>query len=102
MRQVWLYAFESELPNLPKSAYVGWSSWSYDGHYLYYMSGSSVYRTSIPSGQPELVANATGIAIECQALPWGNWFGLTPDDGILIWPIARLKKSTRWIWRIGR
>ena len=90
MTQLWLYAFEDEhwrqllLPKLPKSASVGWPSWSHDGHYLYYMSGSTVYRASIPSGQPELVANATGIDIECPALPWGNWFGLTPDDHILM------------------
>jgi Tol biopolymer transport system component len=89
--QLWLYGFETgrwqqlALPKLQKSTGVGWASWSHDGRYLYYMSGSTVYRTLIPSGQPELVADAAGVEIECPAIMgWGSWFGLTPDDRILM------------------
>jgi Tol biopolymer transport system component len=90
MRQLWLYSFENEhweqlpLPKVPKSVTVGQPTWSHDSHYLFYQSGWTIYRTSIPGGQPESVATATGIHTLFPALPWPGWFGLTPDDRVLM------------------
>ena len=33
-------------------------------------------------GQPELVVSVAGIDTAYPAMPWGGWFGLTPDDHI--------------------
>jgi len=86
--QLWLYNFKSDhwqqLPKPLPSEAVGWPSWSHDGRYLYYMSDSTVYRASIPNGQPELIADAKGLDIECPVFLWGSWFDLTPDDRVLM------------------
>jgi Tol biopolymer transport system component len=100
MMQLWLYSFASghweqlSLPKLQKATAVGWPLWSHDSRYLYFMNGSKVYRASVPGGQPELVADATGVEIECPVFQsWGGtWFGLTPDDRVLMLADRRVEE----------
>lgn len=67
-----------------KLALMGWPTWSRDSRYLYVMSGSSIFKVTIPDGRSELAASVAGIDNLTPALPWTGWFGLTPDDRILI------------------
>jgi hypothetical protein len=48
------------------------------------MIGLNVYRMRIPEGQVELTASAKDIDIICPVFAWGSWFGLTPDDRVLV------------------
>ena len=90
LQHLWLYSFNSDrwaklrVPALPKSDAIGWQTWSHDGRYLYFMDLSNVYKIRIPDGSWELTASTAGLNILCPALPWVFWFGLTPDDGILV------------------
>ena len=87
-----LYSFENQkwqqlpLPKQLKPDRVGMPNWSHDNRYLYFSSvaDSGIYKLSIPGGQPELVVSVAGIDTAYPAMPWGGWFGLTPDDHILM------------------
>ncbi len=65
---------------------MGDPHWSHDSRYLYFESSSpfNIYKLSIPGGQPELVVSVAGTDTAYPAMPWGGWFGLTPDDHILM------------------
>ena len=85
--KLFLYSFETgrwkELPSTGPGI-VGWPSWSHDSRYLYAMSGSKVYRFQVPDGHPELVLDATSIEMTCPTFPGVAWYGLTPDDRIIV------------------
>jgi len=94
-KQLFLYSFEKQhwqelpLPKLPKPALVGQPYWSHDSQYLYFSSAvdNIVYKLSIPGGKPELVVSLAGTDTGWPGMqPWGwaGWFGLTPDDHILV------------------
>lgn len=90
-KRLFLYSFENQhweqlpLPKVPEPDWVAYPQWSHDSRYLYLLSFHDVYKLSIPGGQPEIVATSTaGIDIGYPAMPWGGWFGLTPDDHILM------------------
>ena len=72
------------LPDMSKSATVGWPSWSHDGRYLYAMIGEGIYRIRVPDGKPELVVTTAGLDARSPATGWDGGFWLTPDDRILI------------------
>jgi serine/threonine protein kinase/Tol biopolymer transport system component len=84
--KLFLYDFQKPawkqlpLPPLRRSGQVGWPAWSHNSRYLYVMNNYQIYRVRIPDGGAELVASTTGIAILSPAIPWYDWFGLTPDD----------------------
>src|SRR5664279_3608063 len=84
--KLFLYDFQKPawkqlpLPPLRRSGQVGWPAWSHNSRYLYVMNNYQIYRVRIPDGGAELVASTTGIAILYPAIPWYDWFGLTPDD----------------------
>jgi len=88
--QLFLYSFQSgawrqlPAPKPPKGRFVGWPAWSHDSRYLYFMDGLDVYRARIPEGSVELVAKTANTDIICPVFAWGFWFGLTPDDRILV------------------
>ena len=65
---------------------MGEPHWSHDSRNLYFMLsiGGNVYKLSIPGGQPELVVGTAGTDTAYAAMPWNGWFGLTPDDHILM------------------
>jgi len=92
-KQLFLYSFEKQhwqqlpVPKLgEEAAGVGEPHWSHDSRYLYFMRsiGGNVYKLSIPGGQPELVVGVAGTDTAYAAMPWNGWFGLTPDDHILM------------------
>ena len=90
--RLFLYSFESQkwqqlpLPKLLKPDRVGIPNWSHDSRYLYFSCAADggIYKLSIPGGQPELVVSVAGIETAYPGMPWGGWFGLTPDDHILM------------------
>jgi Tol biopolymer transport system component len=88
--QLFLYSFQSggwsqlPAPKPPKGTSVDWQYWSHDSRYLYFMIGLNVYRMGIPEGSAELAASAENIDIICPVFAWGYWFGLTPDDRVLV------------------
>ena len=86
--KLFLYSFESarwrQIP-LPGPDGVGWPAWSHDSRYLYVGGGDwKVYKLRMPDGHPEIAGDTAGIDTLCPALPWMGWFGLTPDDRILV------------------
>jgi len=91
-KRLYLYSFESQhwqqlpLPNQSEAAWVSCPSWSHDSRYLYfrYFASGEVYRLSIPGGQAEIVAGTGGVDTGYPAMPMSGWFGLTPDDHILM------------------
>ena len=90
--RLYLYSFENQqwqqlpLPKLSKPDRVSYPNWSHDSRYLYFLSvaDSGIYKLSVPGGQPELVVSVAGIDTATPAMPWSGWFGLTPDDHILM------------------
>ena len=89
--RIFLYAFEDTrwkqlpLPALPKSSFIGCPSWSHDSRYVFFLSSEgNIYRLPIFGGQAELAANAGGISLRAPALEMMRWFGLTPDDRVLV------------------
>ena len=85
--KLFLYSFETgrwrELPSTGPGD-VGWPNWSRDSRYLYAMQGSKIYRIPIPDGPPELVLDASSIDLTCPTFPGIAWYGLTPDDRIVV------------------
>jgi DNA-binding winged helix-turn-helix (wHTH) protein/Tol biopolymer transport system component len=85
--QLWLYSFETarwrHLP-LPAPSWLGEPTWSHDGRYLYIFDIYTIYRFRVPDGRAELVASAAGMEILAPVFHWDRWFGLTPDDRILV------------------
>jgi len=86
-----LYSFASQqwqplpLPKRLKPDRVGGPYWSRDSRYVYFVSvPDKIYKVSIPGGQPELVVSFEGIDTAWPAMPWGGWYGLTPDEHILM------------------
>ena len=63
---------------------VGYPSWSRDGRHVYFdaPSVSEVRRVRIDDHHVEVVASLKGIARTFR--PYGQWFGLAPDDSPLI------------------
>ena len=61
----------------------GWAfmNWSHDGHFLFALNSSSIYRFEIPGGRPVSVAKLDGVHL---AGVFGAWFGLDPNDGFLL------------------
>ena len=89
--RMFLYDFEHArwkqlpLPTLPKSRFIGCPSWSHDSLYVFFLSSEgNIYRLAIFGGQAELAANAGGISFRAPALEVMRWFGLTPDDHVLV------------------
>jgi eukaryotic-like serine/threonine-protein kinase len=90
-KQLLLYSFASQhwqplaLPKLPDGYPVGSPYWSHDSRYIYFESApDKIFKLKIPGGQPELVVSVAGIDAVYPAMPWGGWFGLTPDEHILM------------------
>jgi len=94
-KQLFLFSFEKQhwqelpLPKLSKPALVGQPYWSHDSRYLYFSSAvdNSVYKLSIPGGRPQIVVSLAGTDTGwpgMQGWGWAAWFGLTPDDHILV------------------
>jgi Tol biopolymer transport system component/DNA-binding winged helix-turn-helix (wHTH) protein len=92
-KQLFLYSFEKQhwqqlpVPKLgEEAAWVGEPNWSHDSRYLYFTLsiGGNVYKLSISGGQPELVVGMAGTDTAYAAMPLNGWFGLTPDDHILV------------------
>jgi len=89
-KRLFLYSFEKQqwqplhIATLMGAEYLGWPTWSHDSRYLYFMSPANVYKLKVPAGEPELVASTAGTEITCPVFPWVIWFGLTPDDHILM------------------
>jgi len=88
--RLFLYSFETRMwkqlpaPSPPHGTYIGWESWSHDSRYLYFMVGSNIYKVTIPAGGVELAVSTASIDSICPVFAWGRWFGLTPDDRILV------------------
>lgn len=88
--QLFLYSFQTgnwktlPSPSGPRGTYLGWPAWSHDSRYLYFMVGSIVYRVRIADSHLEVAANTEKIDIVCPVVAWGYWFGLTPDDRVLV------------------
>ena len=88
--KVFLYDFEKPgwkqllLPPLLRSGQAGWPTWSHNSRYLFVFNNYQIYRIGIPDGHAELVASTTGIPILSPAIPWYDWFGLTPDDRVIV------------------
>lgn len=72
------------MPKLAKWDNVGSPAWSHDSRYLYFMNRSSVYRVRTPDGGWEVAADTSGTYAIYAAVGWPGWFGLTPDDRILV------------------
>ena len=89
-QHLWLYSFDSDrwrelpVPKLAKWDVVGSPAWSHDSRYLYFMNLSSVYRVRTPDGGWEIAADTSGTYAIYAAVGWPGWFGLTPDDRILV------------------
>ena len=87
---LFLYSFANQhwqqlpVPKVTGTEYLSWPTWSHDSRYLYFMSRMNVYKLKVPAGEPELVAGTSGTEIACPVFQWGPWFGLTPDDQILM------------------
>lgn len=87
---LFLYSFQTgnwkplPSPSGPKGTFLGWPAWSHDSRYLYFMVGSIVYRVRIADSHLEIAANTANIDIICPVVAWGYWFGLTPDDRVLV------------------
>jgi Tol biopolymer transport system component len=88
--KLFLYDFEKPgwtqllLPPLLRSGQVGWPAWSHDSRSLYVFDNYQIYRLGIPNGHAQLVASATGIPILSPAIFWYDWFGLTPDERVIV------------------
>jgi hypothetical protein len=87
MTSMFVYSFETdrwkELPTREQGTYVGGPSWSHDSRYLYVTTGT-IYRFRMPDGHAELVANLSGIELTSPIFIGTGWFGLTPDDRVLV------------------
>ena len=85
--QLWFYSFESarwqQLP-LPNPSWLGEPTWSHDGRSLYVFWNYTIYKFRIPDGRAERVASAEGMEILAPVFHWDRWFGLTPDDRVLV------------------
>jgi|SRR5579862_6553150 len=58
------------------------TAWSHDGRYVYFNTNpSDLYRVPVQGGGKELVLRLEGPRA---AKPFGQWFGLTPDDSLLM------------------
>ena len=89
--QLLLYSLASQrwqplvLPIQSRGTRVASPHWSHDSRYLYFVSApNKVYKLGIPGGQPELIVSVAGTDTAYAAMPWNSWFGLTPDDHILM------------------
>ena len=86
-RQLWFYSFEStrwQQLLLPIPNWLGDPTWSHDGGSLYIFSNYKIYKFRVPDGRAELVASAEGMEILAPVFHWDRWFGLTPDDRIMV------------------
>jgi Tol biopolymer transport system component len=61
---------------------LGYPSWSRDGRYVYFDTGSDVRRVRIADGHVEVVASLAGVGRVFS--PVGQWLGLAPDDSLLV------------------
>jgi len=68
--------------SLPEKRVVGYPTWSHDGQYLYVRSNPDIYRVRTSDGQVELAASIRDSEVSIPI--FGGWFGLTPDDRILV------------------
>ncbi len=91
MKRLFLYSFHEQrwqqvpVPKQPEPAIVGYPSWSHDSRYLFfYASDGNIYKVRAPGGQPELVVSLAGADFAYAAVEWRDWFGLTPDDHVLV------------------
>jgi len=88
--QLVLYSFRTRswsrlpVPNSSSGTYLSWPAWSHDSRYLYYMIGSNIYRAPASGAAAEIAASTANIDIVCPVFALGSWFGLTPDDGLLV------------------
>ena len=87
MTRLFLYSFDTarwkELPTREQGAFVGNPSWSHDSRYLYVTTGT-IYRFRVPDGHAELAANLSGIELTSPIFIGTGWFGLTPDDRVIV------------------
>jgi hypothetical protein len=85
MLRLFLYKFDrgrwKEL-SLPEKRVVGYPTWSRNGQYLYVRSNPDIYRVRTSDGQVELAASILDSEISIPI--FGGWFGLTPDDRIMV------------------
>jgi Tol biopolymer transport system component len=92
--RLFVYSFDTKLwkelpvPPMPKQGRIGWPAWSHDSRYVYVMvdqpPGEKIYRYRIPNGTAELVGGTASSEIVCPVFRWDAWFGLTPDDRIMV------------------
>jgi len=81
---LWLYSFaKSSWMKLPSATQVfDWPEWSRDSRYVYSIGkNEDIIRINISNRRPELVLRMKDIP---RTGWWGDWFGITPDDRILL------------------
>ncbi|MDE3198237.1 MAG: PD40 domain-containing protein, partial [Acidobacteriota bacterium] len=70
-------------------------NWTPDGKYIYFVSNadaaSSIYRVSLESRQPELIASLAQTERAIDDV-WGQWAGVTPDGAPLVMENADLQQ----------
>jgi Tol biopolymer transport system component len=62
----------------------GWESWSHDGRYVFAFVDGKIMRISIPEGSSKAVVDLNGLRTTDPIFPGGSWFGLTPDDRVVM------------------
>ena len=88
---LYLYEFASKKWRQLAKVQASYPSWSHDGKYVYFRSGSAdspaIFRAAVPSGNVEKVASLAGV--DRGPYFMGDWVGLDPTDA----PIA-VRNST--------
>ncbi len=79
--RLWLYTFaQRQWRRLPGSG--GWEASSHDSKFVYALDGNKIIRIHISTNSLESVLDLSGVRFTSFHL--GSWFGLTPDDRIMI------------------
>lgn len=81
--KLWLYNFaQKQWRMLPGSG--GSEAWSHNSKFVYALDSRKIIRVNISTNSREDVLDLTGIRFTSFGLGADSWFGLTPDDRVII------------------
>jgi len=63
---------------------IAWPTWTHDSKFVYAVCNNKVYRIKLASGKAEVIVGLEGVHYTAFSLEGFGWFGLTPDDQIMI------------------
>lgn len=82
-RDLWLYSIPQKQWR-PLHAVGGSEAWSHDSKFVYALDFRKIVRVNISTNKLESVLDLSGIRFSSFGLGADSWFGLTPDDRIMI------------------